>query len=123
LTVGDAPRYDLGTLELLFTMALSVVLIITWRRKLPEGSYVALVALTYAPARFAMDFLRAHDGHRVDARYASLTPAQWACVARAGLGVAMVARLRSAPRKSASPPAAACSVVEVAPNSVHQAGR
>jgi phosphatidylglycerol:prolipoprotein diacylglycerol transferase len=41
----------------------------------------------YAPARFLLDFLRATDVARPDRRYLALTPAQWACLATAALGV------------------------------------
>jgi phosphatidylglycerol---prolipoprotein diacylglyceryl transferase len=89
------PRYDLGLLEMLFAVALSGVLLLLWRRRLPVGSYVALVSLAYAPVRFGLDFLRLPEG---DARYAGLTPAQWACLALFGFGLAMLYRLRAAPR-------------------------
>ncbi len=87
---GNAPQFDLGTLELLFTIILATMLALTWRRKLPTGSYVAVVALAYAPVRFAMDFLRVHDGESADPRYFHLTPAQWACVALFVFGLVMV---------------------------------
>ena len=41
----------------------------------------------YAPARFALDFLRATDVARPDRATSVLTPAQWACLATAALGV------------------------------------
>ena len=48
---------------------------------MPVGSYAIATALSYAPVRFAMDFLRLPDTQGGDPRYASLTPAQWCCFA------------------------------------------
>jgi phosphatidylglycerol:prolipoprotein diacylglycerol transferase len=78
---GNAPHFDLGLLEMLFTCVLAAMFALTWRKKLPTGSYIAAVALAYAPVRFAMDFLRLRDGETSDPRYGNLTPAQWACIA------------------------------------------
>jgi phosphatidylglycerol---prolipoprotein diacylglyceryl transferase len=91
---GDAPQYDLGLLELLFTVVLATLFALTWRRKLTTGSYVAAVGLAYAPVRFAMDFLRIKGGEAADPRYGALTPAQWACVALFVFGLVMLARVR-----------------------------
>jgi phosphatidylglycerol---prolipoprotein diacylglyceryl transferase len=78
---GHDPRFDLGFLELLFTIIVAVCFALTWRRRLPIGTYVIASGLAYAPVRFAMDFLRipANDGG--DTRYGALTPAQWSCMA------------------------------------------
>jgi phosphatidylglycerol:prolipoprotein diacylglycerol transferase len=75
---GNFPRYDLGLLELLFTIGLSLFLVLTWRRKLPTGSYVAVTCLAYAPVRFVMDSLRLVEN---DVRHYGFTPAQWMCIA------------------------------------------
>lgn len=91
---GDAPRYDLGLLELLFTIVLAFLIALTWRRKLTTGTYVVVTALAYAPVRFAMDFLRIRDVDQADPRYGHLTPAQWACVALFVFGLAMIKRVR-----------------------------
>jgi phosphatidylglycerol:prolipoprotein diacylglycerol transferase len=98
LRLGDAPRYDLGTLEMLFALALAGAFALTWRLRVPAGFYVAATALAYAPARFALDFLRASDAPHADARYASLTPAQWSCVALFAFGLFFVARGPRGPR-------------------------
>ena len=66
---------------MMFTVILATLLALTWRRKLTTGSYVAAMALAYAPVRFAMDFLRVRDIDQADPRYGELTPAQWSCVA------------------------------------------
>jgi len=81
LRFGDTPRYDLGTLELLFTIALAGATVVTWRRPRVPGFYVTLVPLAYAPVRFALDFLRVGPEAGGDVRYGGLTPAQWCCAA------------------------------------------
>ncbi len=78
---GHDPRFDLGFLELLFTIILAVSFALTWRRRLPIGTYVIASGLAYAPVRFAMDFLRIPQGDGGDTRYGALTPAQWSCMA------------------------------------------
>lgn len=78
---GSTTRYDLGLLELLFDVCLVLALVLTWKRRLPLGTYTAVVALTYSPVRFAMDFLRLRDGGEADLRYGALTFAQWVCIA------------------------------------------
>lgn len=78
---GHDPRFDLGFLELLFTIIVAVCFALTWRRRLPIGTYVIASGLVYAPVRFAMDFLRIPASDGGDTRYGDLTPAQWACMA------------------------------------------
>ncbi|MCL2779643.1 MAG: prolipoprotein diacylglyceryl transferase [Polyangiaceae bacterium] len=91
---GTAPQFDLGLLELLFTIVLAGLIALTWRRKLTTGTYVAVTSLAYAPVRFAMDFLRVRDVDQADPRYGGLTPAQWACVALFIFGLVIVKRVR-----------------------------
>lgn len=96
LRQGTVPHFDLGLLEMMFTVVLAGLIALTWRRKLPTGTYIAVVSLAYAPVRFAMDFLRVKDVHNADPRYGLLTPAQWACIALFVFGLLMarhVARL------------------------------
>jgi phosphatidylglycerol---prolipoprotein diacylglyceryl transferase len=95
----DGARHDLGLYELLFTIALTAILFAYNRQQRPPGRLIALAALLYAPARFVLDFLRATDVARPDERYLKLTPAQWACLATAALGVYLW-------RRGAAPPAA-----------------
>jgi phosphatidylglycerol---prolipoprotein diacylglyceryl transferase len=83
----DGARHDLGFYELLFTIVMTAILFAYNRKPRPPGRIIALAALMYAPARFALDFLRATDVARPDERYLGLTPAQWACLATAALGV------------------------------------
>ncbi len=92
---GSVHRYDLGLMELSFTIVLSALLALTWRRRLPTGSYIVAVCLAYAPVRFAMDRLRITEGDSADPRYGGLTPAQWACVALFGVGLLTALWMRS----------------------------
>lgn len=102
---GPTPHFDLGLLEMMFTVVLALLFAMTWRRKLPTGSYIAAVALAYAPVRFAMDFLRltVKDSESADPRYGNFTPAQWACVALFLFGLVMVWKIRQLRRKGEDP--------------------
>jgi phosphatidylglycerol:prolipoprotein diacylglycerol transferase len=91
---GHYPRYDLGLLELMYTVALASLLAITWRKRLATGTYVAVTCLAYSPVRFMMDFLRIREVQGADPRYAGLTPAQWACFAMFVFGAAMAAYVK-----------------------------
>jgi phosphatidylglycerol---prolipoprotein diacylglyceryl transferase len=92
---GSAPRYDLGLLELMFTVVVAVLVATTWKKRLPIGTYIGVVSLAYAPVRFVMDYFRVPetDGGGADLRYGSLTFAQWCCLA---LGIYAVYMLRYA---------------------------
>ncbi len=97
----DGARHDLGFYELLYTVLVLVPAVI-WLNRRPRrpGTAICLIPLLYAPARFLGDFLRISlPGH--DTRYAGLTLAQYACIAVAGLGLALAYRLR---RTSATGP-------------------
>jgi phosphatidylglycerol:prolipoprotein diacylglycerol transferase len=87
---GHFPRYDLGLIELLFTIVLAGIIALTWRKRVPTGTYVVVTSLAYAPVRFAMDFLRIRGGEGADPRYGGLTPAQWECIALFALGLVML---------------------------------
>ncbi len=107
---GHAPRFDLGLLEMLFAVVLSGLLALTWRRRLPTGTYVVVVSLAYAPVRFAMDFLRitvAEDPANADLRYGPsfllLTPAQWESAALFVFGLVMAGYVGSLHRRGIEP--------------------
>jgi len=100
---GHFARYDLGTLELLFTIGLALVFVGLWRRRHLTGTYVVIVSLVYAPARFAMDFLRVTDAPDADPRYLRLTPAQWMCIALFMTGLFLVRHLVRSKRHRARP--------------------
>jgi phosphatidylglycerol:prolipoprotein diacylglycerol transferase len=91
---GNLPQFDLGLLELMFTVILASLLALTWSKKLATGTYVVVTALTYAPVRFAMDFIRVRDVDQADPRYGAFTPAQWMCIALFVFGLIMIARVR-----------------------------
>jgi phosphatidylglycerol:prolipoprotein diacylglycerol transferase len=66
--------HDLGLDELLFLALIVVPAFTFWnRRQRPTGFYLFAFPALYMPVRFALDMLRV-----ADARYLSLTPAQWA---------------------------------------------
>ena len=79
------PRFDLGLLEFLYLIPLSLLFLWLGRRPRPTGFFLGLFFALYGPARFAMDMLRNED-----ARYLGWTPAQFLCVATALLGAALV---------------------------------
>ena len=91
---GHDPRFDLGLLEFFFTVILCTCFALTWRRRLPLGSYVIVTALAYAPVRFAMDFLRNSAAENGDTRYAGLTPAQYGCIGLFVFGLWMIVYVR-----------------------------
>jgi phosphatidylglycerol:prolipoprotein diacylglycerol transferase len=91
---GHAPRFDLGFLEFLFTVILCAAFAATWHKKVPLGSYMIVTALTYAPVRFAMDYLRIPASEGGDTRYLGLTPAQHCCFILFAFGIVMIFYMR-----------------------------
>ncbi len=100
---GHFPRYDLGLLEMMFAVVVATAFALTWHKKLPTGTYVAVVSLAYSPVRFMMDFLRIRDVQGADPRYAGFTPAQWACVGLFLLGIGTLFYMRSLRRRGIDP--------------------
>lgn len=92
-------RYDLGLLELLLTIPLMLAFLWLARKPRPWGFFLALGCTTYAPLRFALDFLRERapipgDVHgAIDPRYFYLTPAQWECFLMLGAGLYLLRRV------------------------------
>jgi phosphatidylglycerol:prolipoprotein diacylglycerol transferase len=84
--VDGVIRHNLGLEEAIFTMVLCPVFLLS-RRPRPGGFHVGLLALLYAPFRFALDFLRL-----VDVRYAGLTPGQWGALALLVVGAMILRR-------------------------------
>ena len=82
----DGGRFDLGLYEFVLTIPVVVAFLILQRRPRPWGFYLGVMMIAYAPARFALDFLRARDVPGADPRYGMLTPAQWACFGMLALG-------------------------------------
>lgn len=94
-------RFDLGLLELLFTLLLMVLFLWLGLRPRPWGFFSAIACISYAPVRFALDFLREREavpGHvqgAIDPRYGQLTPAQWECFLLLLLGLLLLRRMLS----------------------------
>jgi phosphatidylglycerol:prolipoprotein diacylglycerol transferase len=86
----DGPRHDLGLYEWLFTIMTLMVIFAIPRFRLPSGALLGGVAVAYALMRFPLDFLRV-----IDARYAGLTAAQYACIALLALGVWLLSSSRN----------------------------
>lgn len=80
-------RFDLGLYEMLLTIPLALAFLWLARRPRPRGFFLGALCMAYAPTRFALDFLRAHDVADADPRYAGLTPAQWGCFLLLAVGV------------------------------------
>jgi len=91
------PRHDLGLYEFLYTVVILVpAVVVLNRRRRPPGTSVAVLALLYAPARFLLDFLRQTDLPGADVRHHGLTVAQYGSIVLAGIGIALVIRIRRA---------------------------
>lgn len=74
-------RHNLGFYEfLLALLVLFPLVLIIHHRKPKPGTYLAAIALVYAPVRFGFDFLRITGVSNADARYWGLTPAQFGCI-------------------------------------------
>ena len=86
----DGPRYDLGLLELFWTIAMCAVFAWLDRRWRPTGFFLALFLLLYGPVRFLLDMLRVGDE-----RYLGWTPGQYASIAATFVGFALLARLKN----------------------------
>jgi phosphatidylglycerol---prolipoprotein diacylglyceryl transferase len=86
-------RFDLGLLEMLLTLPLMAAFLWLAKKPRPWGFFSAIACISYAPIRFALDFLRERDSvpgdihGAIDPRYFFLTPAQWECFALLGLGL------------------------------------
>ncbi len=80
-------RYNLGLLESLVCFALFAIFVWLFPKLIKKrwGLVALYSSLSYATARFMLDFLRATDLPMSDARYGYLTPAQW------GMGVIIIA--------------------------------
>jgi phosphatidylglycerol:prolipoprotein diacylglycerol transferase len=89
----------------MFTIFLAGCFVLTWRRRLPIGTYVIVASMAYAPVRFAMDFLRLPDAEGGDTRYSGLTPAQYGCILLFLYGVAMIPYVRRLHARNGGPPA------------------
>jgi phosphatidylglycerol---prolipoprotein diacylglyceryl transferase len=82
-------RFDLGLYEMVFTIPLAITFLFLMQKPRPPGFFLGLMCMAYAPTRFALDFLRVHEGEYgpADPRYAGLTPAQWGCLLLLAAGI------------------------------------
>ncbi len=94
------PRHDLGLYDMFVLLTIAAVLFIVKRRKPPQGTLMALLAILYTVPRFFLDFIRASDLSFVDRRYAGLTPGQYTVVGIFAVGVWLLFR---AQRSSLTP--------------------
>jgi phosphatidylglycerol---prolipoprotein diacylglyceryl transferase len=97
-------RHDLGLYDALLLGAITAVLYVLHHRHLLRARLLPLLALLYAPARFAFDFLRARDLAYVDARYLGLTPAQYGCLALLAFAAWGLLHWRPQPSSAQAPP-------------------
>lgn len=86
-------RHELGLYEALFMVLVCALFWRLGKEDRPPGFFLALFAIVYAPVRFGFDFLRNEDLAMADARYASLTPAQWGALTMFAAGVFLMTRL------------------------------
>lgn len=86
-------RHELGLYEAAFMLLVCAVFFQLGKKDRPPGFFLGLFAVVYAPVRFGFDFLRNVDLTYQDARYFSLTPAQWGAVAMFVAGAVLLARL------------------------------
>jgi phosphatidylglycerol:prolipoprotein diacylglycerol transferase len=81
-------RHDLGLYECIYAILVAILFAIMKKRgNQPLGIYVAILVTSYAPIRFALDFLRATDVHGADPRYFGLTPGHYASIATLVAGI------------------------------------
>ncbi len=92
------PRHDLGLYDCIVIAAIAVVFAVLSRKPRPDGFYVALLPILYAPCRFMLDFLRAPVAEGGDIRYAGLTPGQYAAVGLFVAGVVIMRRIVQHPQ-------------------------
>jgi phosphatidylglycerol:prolipoprotein diacylglycerol transferase len=84
----DGLRHDLGAYEAAWLALLSLGLLMLRRAGLARDRLLMVLAAAYGVGRLALDGLRATDLPGADPRWLGLTPAQWACFALAGWGLA-----------------------------------
>ena len=91
----DGTRFDLGLLELLYTIPIAALFLLLDRKPRPTGFFLGLFLTLYGPVRFVLDTLRTGD-----ARYLGWTPGQFVAIV-ASLGGVWI--LASALRRSREP--------------------
>src|SRR5690606_1339059 len=86
-------RHDLGLYEAIFTLFICILFVGLRHKKYPAGTYLMIFCLLYAPVRFFLDSLRATDLAASDARFLSLTPAQYSSIATLIAGIYLYRRI------------------------------
>ncbi len=92
-------RHDHGLYLSINGLILFLVFLLLKKFKVREGTYTAVFLVWYGVVRFVLDFYRATEGIIADARYFSLTPAQYAGIIMVSLGIYIFIT----PKKTAKP--------------------
>lgn len=100
VTGGSQARFDLGLLELFVLAAIAIAFATTWKRDVRLGTYTIAFGLVYGPIRFALDFLRVHDGPGGELRHGGLTFAQYFALTIVALALVLLAKRRSGSKPS-----------------------
>lgn len=103
VTGGSDARFDLGLLEAILLLGLTIAFARTWNRKVRLGTYTAIGTLVYGGVRFFLDFLRLREGTGSDLRHGGLTFAQYFSLAAVCVGVGTVLWMRSQRREGEEP--------------------
>ena len=69
--------HDMGMYEMLYAVLLFLTYQVLERKPHRHGLYLVIMICSYAPLRFFMEFMRPDE---FNARYFSLTPAQWSII-------------------------------------------
>jgi len=101
----EGARHDLGLYEAMWSAVIAGLFFGLRNRRVKPGFFLALFAVTYAPVRFCLDFLRNDDLSGADVRWASLTPAQYGAILMFVVGAWVAFRLRGDPVADPSPAA------------------
>jgi phosphatidylglycerol:prolipoprotein diacylglycerol transferase len=91
-------RHNLGLEEAVYTMFVAGLFYVLARKKRPETFFVAMLAIVYAPVRFALDSLRI-----ADTRYGGLTPGQYGSIALLFVGFVLFAHAHRRSGGTAAP--------------------
>jgi phosphatidylglycerol:prolipoprotein diacylglycerol transferase len=83
-------RHNLGLEEAVLTVVLAVAFQRLGRTSRPDGYFVGMLALLYAPVRFLLDTLRVGD-----TRYLGATPAQFGAVLLGLVGLALLVHVHA----------------------------
>jgi len=79
------PRFDLGLLELFYTIFIVLIFFSLRKRTWPSGFFVALFLVLYNPVRFFLDTLRT-----ADVRYLGWTPGQYMAILMMLFGIILM---------------------------------